>query len=167
VQESRRTEIARRPRTILLAAALATVAADQLTKQAALAALRPGERAGVIGSFFGFKLTRNSGGAFGILPGAPWLFFAASAVIVVAVVAMGWNRHDSSIALGVIAGGGIGNLLDRIFRAPALFHGKVVDFIDFPFWPTFNLADSAIVIGVAILFYQSLVAKSPRSSQTN
>ena len=64
-----------------------------------------------------------------------------------------------------MAGGGIGNLIDRVARAPGGLQGRVVDFIHFHFWPTFNLADSAIVIGVGLLILSELRARpSPGTS---
>ena len=94
----------------------------------------------------------NSGGAFGVFRGQPWLFFLATlAVCLVIVVA---SRRLASMAtavgLGLILGGALGNLTDRVIRGPGV-SGHVVDFIDFRVWPVFNLADSAIVIGAAIV----------------
>jgi signal peptidase II len=95
--------------------------------------------------------TTNSGGAFGILANHPWLFFAASVGVALAVVISSARLRAtaSAVALGLILGGAIGNLVDRL-AGPGV-GGRVTDFIDFHVWPVFNLADSAIVIGVVVM----------------
>ena len=101
--------------------------------------------------------TTNSGGAFSLLAGAPWLFFAAS-VVVVTVIAVASFRLPSrllAVSLGLIMGGAVGNLTDRLVRGHGI-SGRVVDFIDFRVWPVFNLADSAIVVGAILVALASL-----------
>ena len=112
-----------------------------------------------VGSFFDLQLTRNPGGAFGILPSSPVLFFLATVFIVGGVLAWGLTSGAAPVPLGLVAGGGLGNLVDRVVRDPGGMQGRVVDFIHFHFWPTFNLADSAIVVGAALLI---LVELRPR-----
>lgn len=133
-----------------------TLAADQVTKAVVLAALAPGERVAVAGRFFGFVLARNPGAAFSILPGRSLLLAWVTAVIVAAVAVWAVASGEFPVALGLIVGGGLGNLADRIFRSPGMMRGMVVDFIDFSFWPTFNLADAAITVGVALVILKSL-----------
>lgn len=128
------------------------VIADQSSKAWVLANLDPGERIPLIGALFGISLTINFGGAFGMFPDAPLVFFTLSLLIVCFVAVWAWKEPEHVIPLGMVLGGGIGNLIDRVIRAPRPLRGGVVDFLDLSFWPTFNLADSAIVIGVAILF---------------
>jgi signal peptidase II len=99
------------------------------------------------------RYVENPGGAFGLFGGQPWLFFAATLIVAAVIVAM--SRRPTSAAtalgLGLILGGAIGNLIDRIVRGPGV-SGRVVDFIEFPrVWPVFNLADSSIVIGALLL----------------
>lgn len=153
MQEGRRAAVATRDRSraVLLLTAALTLAADQVSKQIVLGVLEPEVRVDVLGRFFGLRLTGNPGGAFGILPSSPFFFFLASVAIVGAVLLWGWRSPESPIPLGLVAGGGLGNLVDRMVRPPGMMRGQVVDFIDFSFWPTFNLADSAIVLGVALL----------------
>jgi signal peptidase II len=137
-------------------AAGATFALDQISKAVAIAALGSGGRIEVLGSWFGFRLVRNPGGVFGLFPQAGLVFFALTVGIVVAVVLIGWRSGRFPIPLGMIAGGGLGNLADRMFRGGSPFDGMVIDFIDFRFWPTFNLADAAITLGVAYIALSSL-----------
>lgn len=132
---------------------------DQIAKALAARLLASGRTALKICGVFDLQLTRNPGGAFGILPRSPVLFFLATAVIVGAVLIWGIRTGQAPVALGLVAGGGLGNLIDRVARAPGGLQGKVVDFIHFHFWPTFNLADSAIVIGVALLILVELRPK--------
>ncbi|MGH2706029.1 MAG: signal peptidase II [Actinomycetota bacterium] len=146
----------RTARILLLVSTAATLALDQATKAMALHLLEPGERVPVAGALFGLRLVRNSGGAFGILPGAPVFFFAASLLIVGFVAVWGWRSGTHSVALGLVAGGGIGNLVDRLVRPPGGIMGSVVDFLQLPYWPTFNLADTAIVVGAGLLLLAQL-----------
>lgn len=133
---------------LLGATAAAVVAADQLTKQWALDSFAD-EPLHLIGSSVSLRVTYNSGGAFGLLPGAPGFFLVATILVMIAVLV--WARSLPqpllAIALGGVVGGGAGNLVDRIFRSTP----GVVDWIDVGAWPVFNLADSAIVCGVAVL----------------
>jgi len=136
---------------VLAATAAATVVADQITKALAAGLLASGHPARIVDGVLSLELTRNPGGAFGILPQSPLLFFLATVVIVGAVLVWGLRTGQAPVALGLIAGGGLGNLIDRVARAPGGLQGRVVDFVHFPFWPTFNVADSAIVVGVGLL----------------
>jgi signal peptidase II len=101
--------------------------------------------------------TTNSGGAFGIFNHAPWLFALATVVISIAIIraSAGVSRPLIAVALGLVLGGALGNLADRLSGGFGL-SGRVVDFIDFRIWPVFNLADSAIVIGAALLIVATL-----------
>jgi signal peptidase II len=153
VQDGRGAALEARPRVSLLlpACAAATVAADQATKAWALARLEPGERVDVLGEILGFWLARNPGGIFGILPGATAAFTLLTAVIVVLVVVWAVRSREFPALFGIVIGGGLGNLADRLIRGEGTLSGRVVDFIDLSFWPTFNLADAAISIGVLLL----------------
>lgn len=132
----------------LLATAGAVIAADQITKQIALDRFR--EPVDAISNVLTFRLTYNSGGAFGLMQGLPGLFLVAT--IVAAVVILVWARHVDHpgwiVPLGLVLGGGLGNVYDRVFRDTG---GRVVDWIDFQVWPVFNLADSFIVTGVILI----------------
>lgn len=139
------------PRRLALAVASAIVVVDQLTKWWAVTALSDGP-IGLIDGFLQFRLVRNPGGAFGSLPGAgPLIALAAlAAVMVIVLVVRRLTGRSESVAMGMVLGGAIGNLIDRVARGPGLLDGKVVDFVDFDFFPTFNLADSAITIGAIV-----------------
>lgn len=133
------------------------VTLDQVTKDLALKALADGPIHLIDGALT-LRLTYNPGGAFGLLQGLPGFFLVAT--IVVTGVVLLWARHLEGarylVPLGLVLGGGFGNLTDRIFRDT---DGAVVDFVDLHVWPVFNLADSCIVIGVLTLLV--LTARTP------
>jgi signal peptidase II len=138
-------------RRLALAVASVIIVVDQLTKWWAVAALSDGPIV-LIEGFLQFRLVRNPGGAFGSLPGAgPLIALAAlAAVMVIVLVVHRLTGRWESVAMGLVLGGAIGNLIDRVARGPGLLDGKVIDFVDFDFFPTFNLADSAITIGAIL-----------------
>ena len=138
----------------LLGTALITLAFDQLSK-ALIRVLLPQEEIISLGGFGELRQLRNPGTAFGIIEGRSWpLFLASIAVFVVLVVVLWrWGGPGSAafqVGLGLIIGGALGNIIDRITL------GAVVDFVDLGFWPlrswpVFNLADLAIVAGVGMI----------------
>jgi signal peptidase II len=148
-------------------AAALVVAADRLTKWAALASLRPGEALEVTG-FFNLVLVFNRGAAFSFLanqPGWQTPFFVAVALLASGIVSwMLWRdpaRRLLCSGLALVLGGALGNLWDR------LAYGHVVDFLDFHamgwHWPAFNVADSAISVGAAVLIAESFLRReAPR-----
>ena len=139
-----------------------------MSKAVAAHLLADGRPRLAIGGFWDLELTRNPGGAFGIVPQSTLLFFLATLLIVGGVVVWGVRSGPAPLALGLGAGGGLGNLIDRVTRAPGGLQGRVVDFIHFHFWPTFNLADSAIVIGVGLLILHELRPRpEPRSPEAS
>ncbi len=102
----------------------------------------------ILGSFFQLTLIRNPGAAFSFATGATVVFtaIAVAAVIVIVyysskITSMGWAS-----TLGLLLGGVLGNLTDRLFRSPGFFKGEVIDWLEITNWPVFNLADSAIVV---------------------
>lgn len=141
--------------------AAAVIAADQLTKELALNALSDGP-IHLIDGALSLSLHYNPGGAFGILQGVPGFFLVAT--LVVAVLILIWARSIPGTAhlapLGMVLGGGLGNATDRVVRDTG---GRVVDFIDLHVWPVFNLADSAIVVGVGFLLL--VTARAPAESE--
>lgn len=141
-----------KPRPLAVAVALAAAVVDQLTKIWAVAALDDGP-IGVIGDLLQLRLTRNSGAAFSSLQGlGPLIGVAAVGVIgLVFIMIHHVPRRFEVVGLGLVLGGAVGNLLDRIFRGDGFLDGAVVDWIDPSFFPTFNVADSAITIGIAVL----------------
>jgi lipoprotein signal peptidase len=143
------TPLTRPSRTGLLAAvALLVLATDVVTKLLVVATLADRE-VELFGGLVTLRESRNPGAAFGIAGGMT-IVFTAVAVVVALVIARTARRLRSrgwAVALGLVMGGALGNLVDRLFRDPGPLRGAVVDFIDLPYWPSFNVADSAIVCG--------------------
>lgn len=146
-RESSRRESATRRLLVAGGVVVVVVAVDQVTKSMAEKYLtHPVHLIGPLG----LGLTYNSGSAFSLFTGNP---AALSVVVVAMIVVLFWlvskaPRASIAVSLGLILGGAIGNLSDRIFRS---HHGAVVDFITFTHWPTFNVADSSITVGVVLL----------------
>jgi len=123
--------------------------ADYSTKYAAVKFL-VGDPVKVIGNFLKFELLFNTGAAFSLATSKTILLSVFSMIVAAAILYFA-TRIDSikwALALGIVLGGIFGNLSDRIFRSPGALQGPVVDWISLPNWPTFNIADSAVVIGV-------------------
>lgn len=139
-------------RSLAFAVAAVVVVLDQLTKWWAVNALADGPIV-VIDGFFQFRLTFNTGASFSILTGAgPLIAIISLGVVFMIVFILGdASRRLEAVALGIVLGGAVGNLVDRVFRGDGFLDGAVVDFIDFDFFATFNVADMAINIGVALL----------------
>ena len=144
------------------AIALFVVALDQLTKLAALRALAAGEDLRVLGPVMSFSLRHNTGAAWGLLAAhTEWLTYLAAAMAVgllLCGVRAGRMPAYLRIGLPLLLGGAVGNLCDRLSL------GAVVDFIDFHFWPVFNVADIAIVAGALLIGYH-LVLEQLRAGQ--
>ncbi|MEO6504001.1 MAG: signal peptidase II [Jatrophihabitantaceae bacterium] len=144
--------------------ALIALGADLLSKIVVVATIEPGgEGVRLLGGAVYLVHARNSGAAFSVAAGATVVLTAIS-LIVIAVVIRAARRLTSSgwaVALGLVLGGAVGNLADRLFRAPSPGKGHVVDWIsvladDGHVWPIFNLADSAIMTGAALAVLLSL-----------
>lgn len=139
-------------RRILFLTAGALLVADQVTKAWARATLADRDLT-VISGVLDLRLTENSGAAFGLFPGRGTLLGLAAVVAVAVIIAAAEsaaNRYET-VALGLILGGALGNLSDRVWKGSGFLDGLVTDWIDLPNFPTFNLADSAITIGAALL----------------
>ena len=130
--------------------------ADRVTKILAERFLQGADPVEIIPGIFQLRFTTNPGGAFGLFGGLTWLFVATSVVVVMVVLLASRNLPGrlSAVGLGLVLGGALGNLTDRFVRGPG-FSGEVVDFLDLRVWPVFNLADSAIVVGAAVLVIHS------------
>ena len=145
----------------MIGAIAAIVAIDQLTKAWAVAALADGP-IHVIGDTVEFELTRNGGGAFSRFQGMTPVL-AVGAIIVTFVLFRVLRRTTDIwlvVALTLVLGGALGNLMDRFFRAPGFLRGHVVDFVAVGWWPVFNVADSCVTIGAVLLILRSL--RAPR-----
>jgi signal peptidase II len=145
-------------RVLFALIAVAVFAADRLTKSLVRANIPYGTEVPAIGHLVGIINVRNSGAAFGFAPAGAGFFLVASAVVAVGlVVYVARNPGDlrTDAVLGLILGGTLGNGYDRIM------FGTVTDFINVHFWPVFNVADSAISIGVVGLLAGYLLRKHP------
>jgi signal peptidase II len=156
------------PRRNWLTAAVAgtsicVVVADQASKAWAVRRLTGREPMSVIDGLLQFHLTRNAGAAFSLATGSTWLFTLVACTVTVVII-RSTRRLGSrwwAVALGLLLGGAIGNLLDRLFRAPGFGRGYVVDFIEylkFPAidFPIFNVADSCIVTAAFLIGWLGL-----------
>jgi signal peptidase II len=139
---------------LLLGVAALVLALDQLSKAWVVSELGDGRTIELVGSLR-LRLTMNYGSAFSLANGRGALISLLALAVVAVLLRTG--RHARSpvmaVALGLVVGGALGNLVDRAFRAgDGFLGGGVVDFIDLQWWPVFNLADSAIVLGAITLF---------------
>jgi signal peptidase II len=141
-----------RLQSVLAGAALLVYGLDRLTKLLAERYLADRPPVDLIPHVLRLNYTLNSGGAFGLFPRQPWVFFTATVVVCAAIVAGSFRLSTklSAVGTGMILGGALGNLTDRILHGAGV-SGKVVDFIDFRVWPVFNVADASIVVGAAIV----------------
>ncbi|SFB38638.1 signal peptidase II [Amycolatopsis marina] len=161
-------------RLALVAVVAATVfALDLVTKIIATAGLEGREPVRVLGGLVYLQLIRNPGAAFSMATGLTWLLALAAIAVVIAIIwlarrlrSVGW-----AIGLGLVLAGALGNLADRIFRAPGPLQGHVVDFISVfapngDAWPIFNVADSAICVGAVLIVVLSLLGKDYDGTST-
>ena len=157
----------RKQRIFALLVIISVIAADQLTKLLSLSFLAPESSVTVIPNVLEFRYVENRGAAFGILSEHRWVFMILTAVAVVAMLLWVMLKKSSSklltTAIVLVVAGGIGNMIDRIFR------GFVIDFINAIFvkFYVFNIADCAVVIGCGLMILYVLidVIKSRQSSE--
>ncbi|MFC4023223.1 signal peptidase II [Oceanobacillus longus] len=139
--------------------ALIIIGIDQLTKWIVVKSMEIGEQITVIENFFYLTSHRNSGAAWGILEGQMIFFYIVTVIVVIGIIyyMQSYAKHDKLLAIGLslILGGAIGNFIDRIFRK------EVVDFADFIIFnydfPIFNVADSALTIGVILVIIATII----------
>lgn len=148
-----------------LGIAAIVVTIDQITKRWALNALGDGRSRHVVWTLH-WNLTFNSGMAFSRAQGiGPYIGALALVVVIAMVLSLRRSKGlGSSIAVGLVVGGALGNLGDRLFRGQGWLHGSVVDFVDFEWWPIFNVADMSVSVG-GVLILLAAVADS-RSGKT-
>ncbi len=117
----------------------------------------------VIGSFLQLTFVQNSGAAFGIGAGSTiiFTFFALAVLIFITRYALQITSKGWALVCGLVLGGILGNLTDRIFREPSFLQGHVIDWIQIPNWPVFNIADSAIVIAAVVAIILTIRNISP------
>jgi signal peptidase II len=157
VQGSRGIAIeARRPGALLLGTMAVVIALDQAVKFLIRGWLHPSQSVPVFEGYFHITHVRNTGAAFGLMPGQRTLFIITSMLVLAAIGLYWWRARPRSlvlaVSLGLVSGGAIGNLIDRVFE------GRVTDFFDFRIFPVFNIADMAIVTGALGLFAWALLA---------
>jgi signal peptidase II len=151
---------------LLALIAVVVLLADILTKIVGVAELEGREPIAVLGGLAYLQLVRNPGAAFSLATGYTWVLSLVAVVVVVVIVRVARRLRSTgwAVALGLILGGALGNLTDRIFRSPSPLQGHVVDTIslfapDGRVWPVFNLADSCIVTGGALLVMLALLGR--------
>lgn len=146
---------------IYVLTALITLILDQLSKCYVLANFELHHSSSVIGNFLSITYSTNTGGAFSILNKYPIFFILLSTLLMIGAIVYIKRILDLpnlyQFALGLILGGAAGNLIDR-FR-----FGSVIDFIDFSFWPTFNVADIGISVGVSLMVLNLILYKDPEN----
>jgi signal peptidase II len=154
--------------TVRLLALIAAVVlvADIVTKVVAVAELEGRAPVELLGGLVYLQLIRNPGAAFSLATGYTWLLTIVAIAVVVVIVRVARRLRSTgwAIALGLVLGGALGNLTDRIFRAPGPLQGHVVDVVslfatDGRVWPVFNLADSSIVSGGVLLVLMALLGR--------
>lgn len=148
----------RRLRILLFGIAALVYAADLVTKHLAASRLDTGQHVEVVGDLLRLTLVRNPGAAFsaGTSFTVVLSLIAIAAVVTVLVLSRRVGSVGWAVALGLLLGGVAGNLTDRIFRSPGVLRGHVVDFLQLPNWPVFNLADIGINAAAALIVIQSL-----------
>ncbi|WP_172384038.1 signal peptidase II [Streptomyces sp. MNP-20] len=148
---------------VLFGVALVAYALDLVSKMVVVAKLEHHEPIDVVGDLLRFNAIRNAGAAFGMGEAYTIIFtvIATGVIVVIARLARKLYSLPWAIALGLLLGGALGNLTDRIFRSPGVFKGAVVDFIAPKGFAVFNLADSAIVCGGILIVLLSFRGLDP------
>lgn len=151
---------------LLATVAVLVLALDVVTKIVAVATFEGREPVRVLGGAVYLQLVRNPGAAFGMATGMTWLLALGAIIVTAAAIWLAGRLRSRGWAfgLGLILAGAVGNLVDRIFRAPGPLQGHVVDFLslfapDGDVWPVFNVADSAICVGAALIVLLSVLGK--------
>ncbi|MEY2634802.1 MAG: hypothetical protein RIS75_742 [Actinomycetota bacterium] len=141
-------------RIVLLVAAV-VVFLDQLTKQWVTRSLELGESREIIGSILKLHLIHNPGAAFSFLTGSTWVFTILAGVVSIVIVTQARKITNTywMYAVGGVLGGALGNFIDRLTNVPGFGIGHVIDFIEVPYWPIFNIADSSIFVSSISLVF--------------
>lgn len=143
----------RRLTWLVFTTAAAVIALDQTSKMLVRSALEGRGPVELIPGVLRFSYVTNTGGAFGLSQSTPWFFAGVSILVSVWICVKAFGGVGSrwiALGMGLVLGGAVGNVIDRAAGGLAMT-GKVTDFIDFRVWPVFNLADSAVVVGAAVL----------------
>ncbi|GAA3841629.1 signal peptidase II [Streptomyces phyllanthi] len=148
---------------VLFAVAALAYALDLVSKMIVVAKLEHHEPIEIIGDWLRFEAIRNAGAAFGFGEAFTIIFTVIAAAVIVVIIRLARKLYSLpwAVALGLLLGGALGNLTDRIFRSPGVFEGAVVDFIAPKGFAVFNLADSAIVCGGVLIVLLSFRGLDP------
>ena len=155
-----------KPRKVVLLAVIAAsvVILDLISKIIIVATIDPNQPIRVLGGLVYLSLIRNSGAAFSMATGYTWILALVAIGVVIVIIRMAPRLRSTpwAVSLGLVLGGAIGNLIDRIFRSPGILQGHVVDFVSVfgpnaEYFPVFNVADSAITIGGISLVITALM----------
>jgi signal peptidase II len=146
-----------RARALLLGIFVVMFAIDQVTKWLAVDRLTDQPEKQLVGDLLKLHLTRNSGAAFSTGTGYTELFALLAAAAAVFVLWLARQVRDPlwAVAFGLLLAGICGNLTDRLFRSPGVLRGQVVDFLQLPHWPIFNVADICINVAAALILVQA------------
>lgn len=149
-------------KALLVVAALIYIS-DLVTKVLAVHFIDPRDPISIVGDTVTLTLVRNPGAAFSMATGMTWLLTIVAIAVVVGVIKIGRTLRSGwwACGLGLVLGGALGNLTDRLFRSPGVLQGHVVDFVSVGWWPVFNVADSAIVCGAILLVALTLFGIEP------
>jgi len=149
------------PYLLLLASGI--YIADLVTKILAVEFIDPSDPISIIGDTVTLTLVRNPGAAFSMATGMTWLLSLVAIAVVIGVIRIGRTLRSPwwVVGLGLVLGGAVGNLTDRLFRSPGPLQGHVVDFVSVGWWPVFNVADSAVVCGAILLVALTLFGFEP------
>ncbi|WP_338898786.1 signal peptidase II [Streptomyces sp. TG1A-60] len=153
----------RRRIAVLFWVAALAYALDLVSKMIVVAKLEHQEPIEIIGDWLKFEAIRNAGAAFGFGEAFTIIFTVIATIVIVVIARLARKLYSRpwAIALGLLLGGALGNLTDRIFRSPGVFEGAVVDFIAPKGFAVFNLADSAIVCGGILIVLLSFRGLDP------
>jgi signal peptidase II len=154
---------ARRRVGVLAAVAAVAYVLDLATKTWVVEWLEGREPVEVLGEWLRFEAVRNPGAAFGVGEALTVVFTCIAAAVIVVIVRLARKLYSApwAVALGLLLGGALGNLTDRLFRAPGVLEGHVVDFIAPKYFAVFNVADSAIVCGGILIVLLSFRGLDP------
>ncbi|WP_158887270.1 signal peptidase II [Amycolatopsis anabasis] len=151
---------------LVFSVAVLGFALDLVTKVLVVSNLEGQEPVRILGGAVYLQLVRNPGAAFGMATGMTWLLAIVAIVVVCAIIWLAGRLRSAgwAIGLGFVLAGAFGNLIDRLFRAPGVLRGHVVDFISVfapngDVWPVFNVADSSICVGGVLIVLLSLLGK--------
>lgn len=165
--------VPRRRAGLLLVVAALVYVLDVVTKVLATAGLEESEPVRILGGAVYLQLLRNPYAAFGMNFGGTWMLTVVAALVVLAILWFARRLRSAgwAVGLGLILAGALGNLTDRIFRAPGAFQGHVVDFISVfapngEFFPVFNAADSAITVGAVLIVLLTALGREYDGTRT-